>query len=555
MRNRSKQGGATNGSSSSNGYGDHDGYNNKARKNFITPRFMLGFVISIIVLILFFSALHNDNDRRTLKKKRYHVNRHDPVVSSKNNKHHDKKKFGGGSSSSAADDGSHNSYLQTYEHVPVTARADYGVGRKVAKCPEEYKKTFWIEGKKINQAVARAIRMKGWRKSDKPEEAQVIWTYVSTTHWYKELQPWQRYNHIPNYKSWNQKDSFVTYMLNYQIASGKPLPAVPETYRLDEDVELKKFQKRLFKEGGMDIPWVLKKPNVNQGKGITMLGPQSQELKHVFDTVEEEKEEQNYIIQRYVCNEMTFGDNRKFDFRIFWIVASLDPLVLMYHDGYVRVGNAAYDETDWSSTKAHLTTHTGMAAEGKGTWDDFSDLVHEAAERGGPALKKRLKGVDPMDHVRNQVKQVLGEMAAAFKEITFNANNISSENGFGFYGGDFIIDWDLDVFFIEPQHGCGLDEDHQFRVDMHNALFSQMIEATDEIWERQEQGIGLQNLQNTGGYEVVYNDGWMYEYEGYERNANKKGCQIKTGELKKQKKQHHDEQDNSDSEPSKKIKK
>jgi len=547
MRNRTKRAASTS-ENGNNNDGSTDSYQEyKEKKNPLIPQIVLGSVLSLVVLLLFFSAISDESDRGSSGRQQYssssshrsNLKHHKSSVASMFNAgiHHNKGDKKRVSSSSAADDGSRNSYLQTYEHVPVTHRKDYGVGRKVTPCPERFKKTFWMESKKINQAVARAIRMKGWTRTDNPEEAQVIWTYVSTHSWYTTLKPWQRYNHIPNYKLWNQKDSFVTYMLNYQLSSGRPLSAVPETYRLDEDVELKKFQHRLYKEGGMDIPWVLKKPNVNQGKGITMLGPQSKELKHVFDVVEEEKDEQNYIIQRYVCNEMTFGSNRKFDFRIFWIVASLDPLVLMYHDGYVRVGNAEYNENDWSSTKAHLTTHTGMAAEGKGTWDDFADLVRDAAQRGGKSLQKRLKGIDPIDHVRNQVKQVLGEMAAAFKEDTFNAEKISSENGFGFYGADFIIDWDLDVFFIEPQHGCGLDEDHQFRVDMHNALFSEMIEATEEVWERQEQGIGLQNLQNTGGYEVVYNDGWMYDYEGYTRDeeSNKKGCQIKTRALKTKK--------------------
>jgi hypothetical protein len=399
----------------------------------------------------------------------------------------------------------------------------FGTGKKTTPCPEQFKKKFWIDKGKINQAPARAFRMQGWEKTDNYEEAQVIWTYVSTTDWYDDLQPWQRYNHMHNYKLWNRKDTFVTYMLAYAEKSGKELPAIPETYRLDVESDLNKFKKRLFEGGGINIPWVLKKPSVNQGKGITMLGPNTKELKHVLDTVEEDKDEQNYIIQRYVCNEMTIN-NKKFDFRIFWIVASLDPLIIMYHDGYLRIGNSEYNEQDFSSTTAHLTTHTGLSAEGKGTWDNFSEYLEDAVKTN-PKLKK-IK--DPTLHVKNQVKQALGEFAAGFKESVFNVDGISSENGFGFYGGDFIIDWDLDVFFIEPQHGCGLDEDFQFRVDMHNSLFTEMIDATEEIWERQERGLPTDNksLENLGGYEIVYNDGWMYEYEGYVRSKDKKGCEV-----------------------------
>merc|ERR1719296_255307 len=123
-----------------------------------------------------------------------------------------------------------------------------------------------------------------------------------------------------------------------------------------------------------------------------------------------------------------------------------------------------------------------------------------------------------MIHITKQVKQALGQMAAAFRDTAFHARHIGrAENGFGFYGADFILDEDLDVWFIEPQNGCGLDEDWQFRIEMHNGLFGDMINVVEEVAERQEAGLALDNLQRLGGYEVVYNDGWVFEYEGYTR--------------------------------------
>ncbi len=403
---------------------------------------------------------------------------------------------------------------------PITG---VGHGKKKTPCPDEYKWKFWMEHDKINQPVARALRMQGWEKTDDFQHAHVIWTYTSTTKWYDKLEPWQRYNHLPKYKLFNNKDTFVTYMMAYAEKIGQALPAIPETYRLDVASDLEKFRHRLFKDGGLNIPWVLKKPRVNQGKGITMLGPNTRELKSVLKTVEAEKDVQNYIIQRYVCNEMTI-DNRKFDFRVFWFVVSLDPLIVMYHDGYLRIGNSEYSEQDFSNTKAHLTTHTFLATEGKATWDEFGEYLVDAVKNN-----ENLKHIkDPALHVKNQVKHVLAEMAAAFKEATFNADLMSAENGFAFYGADFIIDWDLDIFFIEPQHGCGLDEDHQFRVEMHNSMFSSMITAAEEIWERQERGLSTEcdSIKNMGALECVYNDKWMFEYEGYVRSKDKKGCEI-----------------------------
>lgn len=396
-----------------------------------------------------------------------------------------------------------------------------GPGHKTTPCPEEFKRKFYADSDKINHPVIRALRMQGWQKSDSSRRAQLIWTYSSSPKWYDRLEPWHRYNHMPYYKLWNSKDHFVTYMNKYGDATGKELPSIPETYRLNVASDLQKFKTRLFKDGGLNMPWVLKKPNVNQGKGITILGPNTKELKNVLETVKADKDVPNYIIQRYICNEMTIN-KKKFDFRVFWLVASLKPLIIVVHDGYVRIGNSEYNEQDFSNTKAHLTTHTYLADEGKATWDEFGGYLRDAV-----ANNDNLQHIkDPVVHVMSQVKQVLAEMAAAYKDVTFNLANMTSENGFGFYGADFIIDWDLDVFFIEPQHGCGLDEDHQFRVEMHNSMFTGMIALTEEVWERQERGLPTDNnsLKNVGNYEFVYNDGWMFEYEGYVRSKNKKGC-------------------------------
>jgi phosphoribosylamine-glycine ligase len=43
----------------------------------------------------------------------------------------------------------------------------------------------------------------------------------------------------------------------------------------------------------LDIPWVLKEPTVNMGKGVTILAPQSDELKNVVENVKKQLQEQN----------------------------------------------------------------------------------------------------------------------------------------------------------------------------------------------------------------------------------------------------------------------
>jgi hypothetical protein len=60
----------------------------------------------------------------------------------------------------------------------------------------------------------------------------------------------------------------------------------------------------------------------------------------------------------------------------------------------------------------------------------------------------------------------LSELVAAFKELSFSPgpDENTSEHGLCFYGADFALENDLDVWLIlfESQKRCGMDEDYHF---------------------------------------------------------------------------------------------
>ena len=389
---------------------------------------------------------------------------------------------------------------------------------KFTPTPEEFKRTFWVEPRKINEPITRAFRDRQWTKVNNVEDAQLVWTYSAELSNWEDLKPWQRTNQIPGSVEWNRKNNFVEGFKNYEMREpGKDHYFNPETYMLAEEDERDKFYKVLSREGGMNRPWVLKEGSVNQGRGITMLAPNSDELRHVLEN--HPPTDSELIIQRYVCNELTWF-RRKYDVRMFWIVASIDPLLVLYHDGYVRVGNAVYDESDFSDTRKHLTTHTRLAEEGKATFDEFEQHVRQHNRDAGLGIS------DPVSHVRNQFKEAIGETIAAFKETSFTTKRMVEENGIGFFGADFILDQDLDVYFLEPQTGCGLDEDYNFRIQMHDQMFTTMVDVLGEVLEKQEKGENLLPLNKPGKWEVVYADGWVYKFDGYQRSKQKKDCEL-----------------------------
>jgi hypothetical protein len=209
---------------------------------------------------------------------------------------------------------------------------------------------------------------------------------------------------------------------------------------------------------------------------------------------------------------------------MFWFVASVEPMIVLYHDRYSRIGNGDYSEHDFKDTTSHLTTHTGLGEEVKDTFQEFEKRLLQHVQ-SSPNLQHIR---DPVQHVRNQFKDSLGEFIDAFKDLSFShpgRDVMTSENAYGLYGADYILDQDLDVWLLEPQKGCGMDEDYKFRVEMHDALFGGMVSTLDEIWHKQEAGEPVLPLEYTGGWEIIYGDGWRFKSEGgYERSKNKAGC-------------------------------
>ncbi|KAG7357519.1 tubulin-tyrosine ligase family protein [Nitzschia inconspicua] len=395
--------------------------------------------------------------------------------------------------------------------------------------PEKSRKLFWVRKSihaKLYEPVVRAFHSRGYSLTENPKRAHLLWSDHPFSSLYQELKPWQRYSWIPDIDQWDDKDSMAYNLNNYFAQKGEtPHFSFPETYLLHDKTEFKRFQKRL-RDGGINDPWVLKEPTVNQGKGVVIAGPHSKPLLNIMNS-DRSKKKHRRVAQKYICDEMTYF-GRKFDFRIFWLVASVDPLVVLYQTkhNYVRVGAAAYDETDFSKTQSHLTTHTFGANEIKATWDEFKVYIEEFHALQGDRLS-HIKY--PFQHLENQSKHVIALLADAFKHMTYTTRGISSQNAFTWHSADMIVDNDLDVYIIEGADGPGKDEDYDFRIEMHNTMFGDMIDIVEEVVRLQEQGhsIDVRVMQENGvlgSYEVVYNDGWMFNYS-FDRSA-KKGCSV-----------------------------
>jgi len=419
-----------------------------------------------------------------------------------------------------------------------------GAHSSYAKVPIEYRKTYHLAKDTCNnmrEPVQRAFNEIGWRRTDDMSTAFVLFRcdFEGALDWYAKelhaLQPYQRHNHLPGQMFWESKLHFLYGMESYrQRNPDMTLHMLPESYILRTQEGISGWKKRLFQDGGIHEPWVLK-TNVNGGKGIEILAPNSPKIKSLVSSLDYQTEsDPAYLVQAYICNELTWYGNRKMDLRFYWMVASLDPLIVLFHDGLVRVSSSKYNEDDFSETRNHLTTYTNSPNEFKAPAKDLANLIREHYKENSRTLKKSIK-IDPWEHVRNQMKESIAVTIDAFKGDTFGFQDseFSADNGYGIYGCDFVIDKNLHALYLEPQLLPGWEEENQFRVNLNQDILQSGFKIVEEIQNKLEMDptSSVLPLNNQGEWDIVYaqseDESWMYRYEGFIPQRRKRCANTK----------------------------
>jgi hypothetical protein len=138
---------------------------------------------------------------------------------------------------------------------------------------------------------------------------------------------------------------------------------------------------------------------------------------------------------------------------------------------------------------------------------------------------------DDVNHIRDQMKEAIGATAEALDEtftlVDHDTPPVSTEYLFALYGADFIVDEDLDVFYVEAQSvPGGLTNKFNDSIELWRSLLRPMINVVEEIAIKQETNgkANILPLESLDDYSIVCAGDWRYRYQGYKRPKNKKGC-------------------------------
>lgn len=192
----------------------------------------------------------------------------------------------------------------------------------------------------------------------------------------------------------------------------------------------------------------------------------------------------NLIAQTYITNPLLLNNNNKFDFRVYMLVASTNPLIVYYHDGFIRASLTPYDKFS-SDRSAHLTnTHLAMdaiaEAHYKNTYNgkteqqlrdehiwNFEDLQDYLLDSGKIDDENWLE-----EYLRPQFKKAMIHLVKMNSQFFLKQSNV-----YGLFGLDFVLDDNMHLWFIEANPNPQMIGTSKFL----RTLLDQMIRSLFEI--------------------------------------------------------------------------
>jgi len=156
-----------------------------------------------------------------------------------------------------------------------------------------------------------------------------------------------------------------------------------------------------------------------------------------------------------VTNPLLLDLNNKFDFRVYMLVASTNPTIAFYHDGFLRVSLKTYDKNSKDKTTHFTNTHLSKKIFAKAkdglymnkTEAELRDYQMWTLTQLEEYLIKAGKVEDPnwlANYLRPQFQKAFIHSVRMSEKAFWKGSNV-----FEMFGLDFMLDDKLNLWFIE----------------------------------------------------------------------------------------------------------
>jgi len=338
-------------------------------------------------------------------------------------------------------------------------------------------------GNDIQPKIGEHMNAQKWKEFeyDISPEVNIFWTSRSMNE-YKHLGKHfscltQMSNHVLGHRALGRKD----YVAENAIAYGKSFKDrsqcfshdqfFPETWLLYDKEDCENFFNILnsveYEEAKKEkhILFIRKiASGSHRGEGVQPVDKaEEDDLKAIYENGKLcGISKKNYIVQSYIHNPLLLNGH-KFDFRVYMLVASTDPMIAFYHDGFLRVTLANYDSS--SSDKKVLLTNLAL---NKQIYDDvkegslYEGMDEEALKQAQQWSYQRLQDYLMEKGIINDTNWLDNHLRPQFKKAMIHLLRMTSHalrkdrTTFELYGVDFLLDTDLNLWFIEANSAPAL---------------------------------------------------------------------------------------------------
>lgn len=222
---------------------------------------------------------------------------------------------------------------------------------------------------------------------------------------------------------------------------------------------------------------------------------------------------QYYILQKYIDDPFLLHGKYKSETRLYWLVVSLDPLVVLTHVGTVRRNALPYVHGDYDNKFVHITNVKQQKAHPE--YESFKDeLKVPFAE-----LQRQLDAHFGNDFGSVQLMDRMRRMIAGVVLATIVAPGPSGPGGrvkrqkgrFALFGADFIIDQSANVWLSEIQLNPGMSASDPVKRHLIPELVGSAIDAAMQARFFHTHGVPFVLYEPPGNWTTVVNEADILE--------------------------------------------
>jgi len=199
------------------------------------------------------------------------------------------------------------------------------------------------------------------------------------------------------------------------------------------------------------------------------------------------------LVQQYIIDPLTL-EGKKMEIRTYWFI-TLDPLMVFYHDGTVRLTTRDYKIGDWNDPLIHITNtkqqkkadpnYEKTASERKWELNDLGDYLQSKG--------KVTDGNKWLIQLKDTLKEYIGTVVQSSIDHFQSLKRGSGWDGrYELLGMDVILGSDLKVWMTEIQDGPSLSRDPgTVKEKLIPIILTEMADIVLEIDQSQRFGLPL----------------------------------------------------------------